>query len=347
MEFATPADALAWLRGGRADAWRVIDGNGAVVPGVLVRRYADGSAAVLNLTERALPGLTFLKGGSEKVGFSLPACGTKLFVKGEEVSPPRTAVGDVATEGWTLLRDRNTLRRIWFTSNNVARLEVKSSLKGVRWLVCDYPKDSVRVLLDGKPIVADQPCVSAPYGYAPIYRETPPVDLSEGRHELVLEGRSDESLYLPVLWLAGDIEVEEPCTVRPAKIDIPGPAPLAELGFQDFAGVATYRAMVDVPKEDGAVLSLDAGGLAAKVRLGGRDLGEQVLPPLEWSVPPELAGRRLPLEVEVATSVRPVFGRDDVPDLKFFMPSWVRQTQVNAARSGLRSAKWELPRPCK
>ena len=29
-------------------------------------------------------------------------------------------------------------------------------------------------MLDGKPIVADRPCVSAPYGYAPIYRETPP-----------------------------------------------------------------------------------------------------------------------------------------------------------------------------
>ena len=108
--------------------------------------------------------------------------------------------------------------------------------------------------------------------------------------------------------------------------------------------MATYRATVNVPKDKGVILALDTGGLPACVRLGGRDLGEKVLPPLEWNVPPELAGRELPLEVEVATSIRPIFGRDDVPDVSFYKPPYWQNllTQVNAARSGLRSAKWKI-----
>ena len=212
---------------------------GAIVPGVLVRRYADGTAAVLNMTEREMPTLTLEKGEEGKFCFALPPCGTRLFAKDEKGRTPTKEIGDVATRGWTLSRDRDSLRRIWFPSNNVARLSVNAPLKGVHWLLCDYPKDGVKVSLDGKPIVANMPCTSAPYGYAAIYREAPP---------------------------------------------------------------------------------------------------------LEWNIPPELAGMELPLEVEVVTSVRPVFGRDDVPDASFYKPSFWQnlQTQENAARSGLRSAKWKL-----
>ena len=340
-EFAEPKDVLACLGRERKDVWRVTDAKGAVVSGVLVRRYADGTAAVLNMTERAMPDLALEKGASEKVRFALPACGTRLFAAGEhEWTPPVSKMCDAAEEGWTLFRDRDTLRRIWFSSNNTARITVNAPVRGIRWVLCDYPKDSVKVTLDGKPLVANLPCKSAPYGYAPIYRETQLMDLAEGIHELALEGRADYSLFLPVLWLAGDFAAKEPDSVFPANAEIEGLAPLADLGFQDFSGVVTYRTSVRVPTESGAMLTLDTGGLPARVRLGGCDLGEKALLPLEWNVPPEMAGRKLPLEVEVATSVRPVFGRDDAPGVPYrrlFGPS-----QVNASRSGLVSAKWVL-----
>jgi hypothetical protein len=308
-----------------------------------VRRYADGTAAVLNMTERDMPELTLEKGASGKSCFALSSCGTRLFAKDEKSRATKKVIGDVATSGWTLSRDRDTLRRIWFSSNNIARLSAKAPLKGVRWLLCDYPKDGVKVTFDGKPIAANMPCTSAPYGYASIYRETPPMEIAEGTHELVLEGRSDENMFMPVLWLAGDFAAEEPNAVFPLKKEIAHLAPLADLGFQDFAGVATYRTTVNVPQEAGMFLALDTGGLPARVSIGGRDLGEKALPPLEWNIPPELAGRKLPLEVEVATSIRPIFGRDDVPDVSFYKPPYWQSllTQVNAARSGLISAKWK------
>jgi len=45
----------------------------------------------------------------------------------------------------------------------------------------------------------------------------------------------------------------------------------------------------------------------------------------------------------IATSIRPIFGRDDVPDVSFYKPPYWQSllTQVNAARSGLSSAKWK------
>ena len=338
-EFATPSDVLAWLRHERGDAWCVTDAKGATVPGVLVRRYTDGTVAVLNMTERTMPELTLERGTAGKMRFALPGCGTRLFADGERGWTPKCEIGDVAVDGWTLSRDRDTLHRIWFTSNNTARLTVEAPLKGVRWALCDYPKGSVKVTLDGRPLVADVPCRSAPYGYTSIYRETPPMDLSEGVHELALEGRADGSIFLPVLWLAGALAAAGPDAVLPAKVGIAKLAPLADLGFQDFAGVATYRTTVKVPKDAGVVLALDAGGLPARVRLGGRDLGEKALPPLEWDVPSDMAGKGILLEVEVATSVRPVFGRDDAPGSKLYRPLF-GQTQVNAARSGLVAAKW-------
>ena len=340
-EFAAPADALAWLNHERKDAWRVVDANGTAVPCVLLRRYADGSAAVLNMIEEPMPELTLAKASTGKVRFSLPAFGMRLFSEGERGWTQKCGIGDVAIGGWTLSRDRDTLHRIWFSSNSTARLTVKAPLKGVRWVLCDYPEGSVKVTLDGRPLVANLLCKSAPYGYAPLYRETPPMDLVEGVHELALEGRADSSLFLPVLWLAGDLAAEGPDAVLPAKAGVARLAPLADLGFQDFAGVATYRTMVKVPNDAGVVLALDAGGLPARVMLGGRDLGEKALPPMEWDVPPDMLGKDLLLEVEVVTSVRPVFGRDDAPGVKLAARLWGR-TQVNAFQSGLVSAKWSL-----
>ena len=75
------------------------------------------------------------------------------------------------------------------------------------------------------------------------------------------------------------------------------------------------------------------------VRLGGVDLGEKGIPPREWLIPDELKGKKLPLEVTLTTSIRPVFGPDNVPGTKLSQRLWSK-TQLNAARSGLCSASW-------
>ena len=181
------------------------------------------------------------------------------------------------------------------------------------------------MVLDGRQLVANGPSKCAPYGYAPIYRETEPLELAAGTHELILQGRADDSVFLPALWLAGDFAVEGPDMLLPADDSIPRLAPLSNLGYRDFAGVATYRTAVRVPNETGVVLALDTGGLLAHVRLGGRDLGEKALPPWEWAVPQDLLGKDLLLEVSVVTSIRPVFGQEDAHGVELRERLWTKK----------------------
>ena len=338
--FRSASAVLDWLRAARGDAWRVVDANGSVVPGLLVRRYADGTATVLNMTEQTFAGLLLVKGESGGIErFSLPACGVRLFAEGEPDWTQRRVFGDVACGGWTISFDRPSLRRIWFPTNGIAALKVSSALSGVRFAVCNYPEGIVKVSLDGKMLAADRPCKSAPYGYAQIYRETEPVDVEAGTHELKLEGRADNSVFLPVLWLVGEFATAERGSLHPASSSIPRLTPLAAIGHGDFAGVVTYRATVNVPKESSVALALDTGGLPARVRLGGVDLGERSLPPWEWNVPDGMAGKAAQLEVDVTTSIRPVFGPESAPGVRLREKLWCK-TELNASRSGLCSVRW-------
>lgn len=338
--FAFPEAALDWLRRERRDAWRVVDANGAVVPGLLVRRYRDGTSAVLNMTERTFRDLALVKGeAGETERFSLPACGVRLFAGGERPWMPKRTVGDVSGGTWKVSFDRPSLHRIWFDTNGVARLEVSTALSGVRFALCNYPVDCARIALDGKALSASGPSRTVPYGYSQLYRETEPMELSAGVHRLSLEGRPDDSVFLPVLWLAGDFTSDESGVLATAGDSIPRLAPLSSLGYSDFAGTVTYRTAADVPSGNGNFLSLDTGGLVARVVLGGRDLGEKSLPPWEWAVPDDMAGKRLALEVTLMTSIRPAFGPDNAPGVKLRGRLWTK-TRLNEGRSGLCTAKW-------
>ena len=343
-KFSKPDEVIAWLRAERPDAWRATDPSGEVVPGLLVRRYADGTAAVLNMTERTFSGLRLVKGRAGSETFSLPPCGVWLHGAGEPSWRQKSETAPFVSDKWTLERDRDVLKRIWFSSNGVARVEVKSPLKGVRWAVRTDP--ACRVVLDGRPLAAEAPAASVPYGYEPLYRETAPMDIAPGVHELVLEGSSDDNMFLPTLWLAGNFMTDGDGAIVQSKTATDGPAPLCMAGLGDFAGTATYRTRTDVPAGKGLYLELDTGGLAARVRLGGVDLGEKALPPFEWKIPDSLAGSGQLLEISVTTSVRPVFGRDDAPGVRLGQRLWTH-TQRNAVRSGLLSLRWlrEAPVP--
>ena len=343
-KFSKPDEVIAWLRAERPDAWRATDPSGEVVPGLLVRRYADGTAAVLNMTERTFSGLRLVKGRAGSETFSLPPCGVWLHGAGEPSWRQKSETAPFISDKWTLERDRDVLKRIWFSSNGVARVEVKSPLKGVRWAVRTDP--ACMVVLDGRPLAAEAPAASVPYGYEPLYRETAPMDIAPGVHELVLEGSSDDNMFLPTLWLAGNFMTDGDGAIVQSKTATDGPAPLCMAGLGDFAGTATYRTRTDVPAGKGLYLELDTGGLAARVRLGGVDLGEKALPPFEWKIPDSLAGSGQLLEISVTTSVRPVFGRDDAPGVRLGQRLWTH-TQRNAVRSGLLSLRWlrESPVP--
>ncbi len=343
--FSSPNEVRDWLYAETDVSRRAVDSSGKVVPGLLVRHYSDGTGVVLNLTEDEFTGLRL-----GKESFDLPACGKAFFGTGASRWRKSASCVPVKADEWKLSLDRPSLRRIWFTTNNVSRLVVKAPVNSARWVVCNYPEGLVKITVDGKAVVADRPGVSAPYAYAELYRESEPFTLEPGEYEIRVEGRSDGSVFLPVLWLSGRFSAREPGVVEESPKTVSKLGPLVDDGLGDFAGEATYSAEVLV---EGRRLALDTAGLVARVRLGGLDLGERGVGPLEWEVPTCLVGKRARLEVTVVTSVRPIFGAEPivldktgrtiykgvVEGVKLDQPLWC-PTVMNRWQGGLRAASW-------
>ena len=140
--------------------------------------------------------------------------------------------------------------------------------------------------------------------------------------------------------------------IKPLPRTVSRHGSLYDRDLGDFAGEVAYAAEVDVA---GRTLALDARGLVARVRLGGRDLGEKGVGPFEWDVPSDLVGKRAPLEISLVTSIRPAFGRAPavcdmrgrqipvgrygVEGIGLSQPLWC-PTIWNGENGGLVSAEW-------
>ena len=301
-------EALRFVRTRFPDAWhaeRAEDGSPA--DALVVRRYADGSAAVLNLLE-CDRSLVFVRDGV-RIPFHLPGRGFWTFRP--------------VAERWNVSFDRPNRRRVRFLSGGTAEMTLERETE-VRFATCVLTNAMASVTLDGRPLAGTKPCTFLGFGYDCDYAETERMRLAPGRHVFVCRGREDRGLFLPVLWMEGDFSVREPGMILPPVREAPC-GPLASIGYADFSGMVTYTAEVSVPA-DATSLVLGTGRAYASVSLGGKDLGSRLLPPWEWSVPEDLRGRRLALSVKIATSARPMFGfdADETPGaLPANRPKWV------------------------
>ena len=334
--FDSAAEARDWLSGGGLSESSVALEAGVRAADLVLRRYNDGTAVLLNLRDEDRE-LVFVAGG-ERVPVALPARGVWMYRPGArhaEVSGSAVpVVGD-----WALALDRGNRRRIRFLADGTARITATEPVR-VRFALCDIPAVRADVTLDGAPLAGVRPCTFLGFGYDGVYRETDPVDLAPGEHVFTCAGREDRGLFLPVLWMEGAFAVREPGTLLPLPSSVPY-GPLASIGLADFAGKATYSADVDVPA-DAESLELGTGHAAVAVRLGGRDLGTRLFAPWRYQVPPELRGTRQTLEITVTTSIRPIFGAeaDAVPGASpSAKPSWIPPLPGEAG-TGLVFARW-------
>ena len=330
--FASAGEALAFVEECLPDRWRAEE-DGRAAADLAMRRCDDGTAALVNLRERGRA-LEFVADGA-RIPIALPARGVWTY-------RPVAA-------GWTLRLDRPNRRRIRFLADGAARL-VATAPVSVRFALCAVPGAEASVSLDGAPLVAARPCSFLGFGYDPFYRETEPVALAPGEHVLAAPGSEDRGLFLPVAWMEGAFAVDDgaAATAAPPRL-LPVPdrvscAPLAALGLADFAGRAVWRAEVDVPS-DATGIDIGTGHAAASVRLGGRALGTRLFAPWSYGIPPASRGTRATLEIDVATSARPLFGAesDHVPGaLPSGKPAWVRPIPAEAS-PGLLWARWTGP----
>lgn len=318
--FATVDEALKWLTERKLPDLPVALEAGNRAADLALRRYDDGTAALLNLREEDRA-LVFVADDA-RIPVALPARGVWVY-------------RPVATS-WSLSLDRPNRRRILFPEDGVARIVVERPTS-VRFALCALPAAESTVTLDGAPLVAERPCTFLGFGYDNGYRETERITLDPGEHVLTCSGHGDAGLFLPALMMEGNFAVaDEPSepgqTLRPLPERVPC-GPLAGTGLGDFAGKATYSADVDIPVGAEA-LEIGTGHAAASVRLGGHDLGTRLFAPWRFAVPTELRGTRQRMEITVTTSIRPIFGQGE-----FKRPWWVRMIPEEKD-TGLAYARW-------
>ena len=197
----------------------VCDANGCLLQDVFVRRYADGSVLVIDMsgTSREL----FLHRNGSRIPFTLHAHAVAEF------------------PGWTLEFDRPHLMRVQFDNNNVMELFLKQD-QALKLAIREY-SDSPLIELDGKRLVPDKPCLELPDTFNGLYRQIDLGTLSAGKHILKLGNDALDHPFLPLAILLGDklpdyvgkitqkaaVEIpDDACKIKVAGIPDPGAAEL-------------------------------------------------------------------------------------------------------------------------
>ena len=341
--FDNVAAAAVWLDAKFAARARVKDETGATRGGFVTRAYEDGSAVAVDILsgEVIVASDGQLSPRAETAGAVRPVADRwALSLSGPSKRRTwfwtRKAEAQRATDDW-LKREEKVEETPRYEKDNVAKVVLPNSLAGVRFALRAYPTNTCfAVTLDGRPLAFPNPCRSVDAAFDPLYRETDPIDLPAGTHVFDLSGGKDGKLFLPVMWMIGEFAEKEYGVLAPRPETVRSGS-LAELGLGSFAGVATYRAEASFAA--GERLRVDSGGAVVRVRFGGRDLGSRGWAPFEWTIPGDLAGRRLPLEIDIVTSVRPIFGSERAPDAKLDHALWVSPSLEDPSPVGLRSAE--------
>lgn len=346
-EFKLLDDAVAFMREKRPPVVRVLDKKGEWVEDILVRHYEDGSIVVLNLTADMRQSLCLKHKDRKDLVFDLPALGVFIIdgngkVRGEAVDSGRLCASVEAEKVYELGLSAGNLCRMVFDSEKKAEFVVERPVDNVLVAVCNYP-DVNKVLLDGKPVEAKQPCDCLVQGFRSLYLQSEPVQLAAGRHVMTIDGGgSDTNFFLPVAFLSGSFGVEKQRLLKPLSSKVTA-GTLTQQGVPCFAGKITYSAMVDVPDRKGDLrLRLATGGLYTSVSLGGVNLGERAWFPFEWSVPAKFKGGNVELKVNVWTSVLPMFGDWKHPDAAWNTKFWVPPAEGRNENGLSASPEWVL-----
>ena len=340
--FADAAEVFAWLDAKFSSRPRVKDSSGRTKCGYVTRAYEDGSAVAVDVVSG------------------------EVVLANDGRLAPRTETAEVvrpAAERWNLSLSGPSRRRTWFWTkqadaqrktddwlkrkdkvesaprydrDNIAKIVLSEPIENVRFALRVYPADKAfAVTMDGTPMSFAKSCASISPAYDELYRETEPMTLAAGEHVFELSGGKDGKLFMPVMWMIGDFAEREYGRIVPMPRSV-ACGSLATHGLGSFAGVATYRA--DASFAAGERLRVDSGGAVARVRFGGRDLGANGWSPFEWEIPAAMTGRRLPLEVDIVTSIRPIFGSENSPDAKLDHALWVKPSMSDPSHVGLRAA---------
>ena len=370
-EGLSPADAVALCQT-LPRTFVVRETDGTLSRDVMVRTCADGSSAVINLRYGEARTLVAER-ACWKSTFSLPVHGVKTFAPGE--LPPSEAepgaVRSLQDVDWTLSVDRDNLLRVNFDTNRMGQVAFAGDVKNVKVVtrscamsyavtesgrpigrneaapkgekVLRHDAEPYAFAVDGRPLAAKGVADELPGVFTPLYRTAEPQDFAAGAHAFrIVSGEADQNYFFPALFLAGDFAVRN-AQVSPRTDGKVGFGSLADAGYPNFIGQATWRAEVTAPKGAGLKLRLQTGKQVTSVRFCGVDLGVKAWGPFEWEIPSALQGRTGELEISLWTSAQPMFGDENAPGAKWDSRFWLRIHAPDSA-CGLFAAAWTMPK---
>ena len=352
----------AWKRTSRCI--RFYEQDGTPADGLVVREWADGTIAALDLMCNGPRRLVAVSGDIRRP-CEIQSRGVMVLGPGELPPAPAAPSGTTLELGrLAYALDRDPVFRMPFASDGSARFTVAEGVGSARLVlrtcamsyavtasgrpVDDGEAEPVnekvlrhdavpyRFELDGKPIAAELPCTSLPVEFRPLYAETAPIELAPGEHVLrLVSGEMDVNYFLPAAFAAGAF-AEKGGVLSPLPATL-APGAVSAQGLSGFCGAVTYTLDgVEIP--DGASsLELDVGNAFARVRWNGADLGTRAWAPYSWPLPPG-AGSRGRLEVTVYTNVLNIFGDHGRPGAKWDMKFWNPQHDEDSA-PGLFAAR--------
>lgn len=358
-------DALALCSERLHVTFSVQELSGVPAADLLVRTYADGTSAVLNMRPFSARKLVAVRGKDRSL-FDLPARGMALFDASALPKPAETpsCVRSLADVEWNLSLSAPNVRRVNFDDARNGTLTVGAPLKDVRLVTRDlamsyavtssgrpvglneqpakgdvvirHIAEPYAFSFDGRRVEPAEPCKSLRPCYDSLYRQTKPFDMAAGvRRFAITSGEADKNFFLPAMFVSGDFAVFNGVLMPRSKGKV-RLGSLAANGLGDFTGTATWSADVEAPA--GRVrLRLATGGRLTRVKFAGRDLGIRAWAPFEWDVPSECAGKKGLLEISVSTSVQPMFG--DAAAGKWDMHFWFAVNGPDGP-CGLISADW-------
>lgn len=309
----------------------VTDLSGNRAEDVLLRKYTDGSFAVLDLNDERGQRELYVNGKSFKlfargIFVSDKGYGRQLDIKkAENVTNP---VFDLAIDGGNYIR-------LQFLSNSF-EFSAAEDIMGVRLLVRNYKNDA-ELLIDNKRYLCDNNCTCLPPGIRQFYSVTDAFDLKKGVHSVQLSNKVKDDKYLPLGFLFGDFSFGDGNILR----RLPERTALGTLEgtLKNYAGRISLSTDVFIPDSGHKIFAeADTFGLYTKLFIDNEYIGERAWEPFVWEIPDKFKGRVARLTFEEYTSVAPLFGDTEVFDKEqpcMFDKKYVyagRHTQSGIAR---------------
>ena len=276
---------------------KVVTPDGSLADNLFIRCFKDGSVTVIDFSGKDRNLMLDRKG--VKSNFLLRAEGVVRF------------------PGWLVALDRPNTMRCFFTDTKF-RFNLADEISYLRLCVRNCGPE-VKLLLDGKAVEATEPCTGLPQGFMELYRQTTPLALTPGTHEITwLNPEPYQYPYFPETILTGMFAATPDHNLSRYKFD--------GVGLFGYAGKISQTSTVKIPV-DACKISFAVENLAAELFLDGQSLGQRLHAPYTWLLPQNSQGKEAEITLVRMTSCAPIFGTEAFMSPGIWHPGFQPATQ--------------------